>query len=591
MLDLRVYRAAFVPLLLAALVVAFSLQTRPRAIGTTLAPDAFDGKAAMASLTAYADAFPRRRPGSADDEGLAARVARDLGVLGRGNVSSFRTRAQTIDGEQELTTVVASRPGAPGPGLVVVAHRDAVGSPAEAELSGTAALVELARVAAAGRLRRTTTFVSTSGGTGGLAGAREAVRHLPRPVDAVLVLGDLASTRVRKPWVTSWSNGGGSAPVRLRRTVEAAARAETGKDAGGSRAAAQWARLAFPMTLGEQGAFGEAGLPAVTLAVSGERPPAAGAAISSERLTTFGRTALRAVFALDNGPDIRGGPQEALVTQRKLLPRWAITLLVGAALAPFWLAVGDGAARVRRRRLPLGAGVRWALVAALPFALTLGAARVLGLVGLVPARPGAPVPAGAVPLDGRAAATLVALALVLALGWVGGRPLAVRVSGGQQRQPVAEGHAAGALGVLALLSVAVWLVNPYAAALLVLPAHAWLLAVAPEVRLPQPARVALALAALLPVLLVVGTLAGQLGYGPTEAVWAWILMVVGGHVGVLGWLGWSLAAGVAVSVGMLVARAPGQEAGDGRKAPVTVRGPRSYAGPGSLGGTDSAMRR
>jgi phosphotriesterase-related protein len=42
-LDLRIYRAAFVPVLFAVLVVAFSLQDRPRPLETTLAPDAFDG--------------------------------------------------------------------------------------------------------------------------------------------------------------------------------------------------------------------------------------------------------------------------------------------------------------------------------------------------------------------------------------------------------------------------------------------------------------------------------------------------------------------------------------------------------------------
>src|SRR5918998_59683 len=47
MLDARIYRAAFVPLLVAVVVVAFSLAERPRPIGTTLAPDAFDGRRAM----------------------------------------------------------------------------------------------------------------------------------------------------------------------------------------------------------------------------------------------------------------------------------------------------------------------------------------------------------------------------------------------------------------------------------------------------------------------------------------------------------------------------------------------------------------
>jgi hypothetical protein len=54
MLDTRVYRAAFVPAVLALLVAAFALAGRPRPIGTTLAPDAFDGRRAFATLTELA---------------------------------------------------------------------------------------------------------------------------------------------------------------------------------------------------------------------------------------------------------------------------------------------------------------------------------------------------------------------------------------------------------------------------------------------------------------------------------------------------------------------------------------------------------
>ena len=49
---------------------------------------------------------------------------------------------------------------------------DALGRGARAELSGTAAMMELARVVRGGRLKRTITFVSTSGGSAGLGGAR-----------------------------------------------------------------------------------------------------------------------------------------------------------------------------------------------------------------------------------------------------------------------------------------------------------------------------------------------------------------------------------------------------------------------------------
>jgi hypothetical protein len=85
MLDGRIYRAAFAPLLLALLVAAFALAERPRPIGTTLAADAFDGRRAFATLEQLRRTFPNRRPGSPGDDALARRVeqARRSTVVGR----------------------------------------------------------------------------------------------------------------------------------------------------------------------------------------------------------------------------------------------------------------------------------------------------------------------------------------------------------------------------------------------------------------------------------------------------------------------------------------------------------------------------
>ena len=58
---------------------------------------------------------------------------------------------------------------------MILAHRDASARGAEAELSGTAALLELARVFAARETQRTIVLVSTSGGSGGDAGAADFV--------------------------------------------------------------------------------------------------------------------------------------------------------------------------------------------------------------------------------------------------------------------------------------------------------------------------------------------------------------------------------------------------------------------------------
>jgi hypothetical protein len=603
MLDPRIYRASFLPVLLALLVVAFALQDRPRPIGTTLAPDAFVGRTAAALLDDLAGKYPDRRPGSIGDEALSRRVAGELrralqpggDVRTRSVVQVQRFRGRTIDGTRDLVNVIATRPGRPGPGIVVVAHRDAAGPGARAELSGTAALITLAQIAGSGRLRRTITFVSTSGGSGGAAGARAVVDRLQDRPDAVLVLGDLASEQTTKPYVVPFSAGRGVAPVQLRRTVEAAARAETGTDPGSYRAATQWARQAFPLTVGEQGAFGRAGLPAVLLSATGERGPAADAAVSERRLQAFGRTALRTIFALDNGPTIAGSPQPVLQTARKILSGRAIRLLGAALMLPVLLVAIDGLARARRRREPVGRRLAWVLATALPFTLTAAAALLLALVGLIDPAPPMAVPARALELGGAATAGAVALLLVFVLGWLVLRPLVLRLAGADQR--AGESTAAPAVAtlvVLALVAVIVWLSNPFAAVLLAPALHLWLLALTPDWRWPRPVRLIAVLAGLVPFALVVKMDLSSLDYSATEGAWQGVLLVAGGHVGPLTWILWSIVAGCAVCA-TIVALHPGEQPID-RAIPQdmptgSVRGPGGYVGPGSLGGVSSGYRR
>ena len=179
MLNGRLYRAALLPFLVALAVAAFSLTARPLPLTSTLAPDAFDGARALASLKSLATEFPDRSPGSAGDDALAERVAHTLEGLGGAAGGGFHVRmrhfgAQTIDGKRTLTTVIAQRAGASGgTPIVILAHRDANRTPgSEAELSGTAALLELARVFAARETERTIVLVSTAEVAAAMGGPR-----------------------------------------------------------------------------------------------------------------------------------------------------------------------------------------------------------------------------------------------------------------------------------------------------------------------------------------------------------------------------------------------------------------------------------
>jgi Peptidase family M28 len=589
MLDPRIYRAGLVPIVLAVIVAAFALNDRPRPIGTTLEPDAFSGARAGQDLDGWARRFPDRRAGDTGDAQLAATLARAFRRLGSYQVSAPSFRAETADGKRQLTTVIARQVGGPGPGLVVVAHRDATAHGARAELSGTAAMLEIARVARGGQLHRTVTFVSTSGGSAGLGGARDLANRLSGPTDAVLVLGDLAGTATRRPFVVGWSTGDGVGSLRLRRTIESAVRKEAGTNAGGARATSQWARLAFPVTVGEQGPLVADGMPAALLSVGGERAPPANDPVVIARLQAFGRATLRTLNALDNAPDLASGSGHSLVTVRKVLPLWAVRLLVAAFLLAPLLVTVDGFARVRRRHESVSPWVSWIAATAAPLFVALAFGWLLGLVGLLPATPPEPVAAGVIPVGTTGVVALVAMALVALLAWLVLRPAILRrarVAG----RPHGDGAGAALLVVWCGLAAVLWLLNPYAAALLVPGAHLLLAVVAREVRLRRALAVGLVVLAALPFALVDLSIAGQLGLSPGDFAWFCTLLVAGGIIGPVGWAIWSLVL-VCLIVALILSLRGRPVAAPTETPPITVRGPATYAGPGSLGGTESALRR
>lgn len=599
MLNARLYRAAMVPFVFALAIAAFSLVPRPQPLGTTMASDAFDGARASAELRALAARFPERRPGSAGDAQLADYIARELrslgGTTGAGfNVSENQFEAQTIDGERTLTNVIATRPGSTSePPIVLLAHRDAAARGSAAELSGTAALLELARVLAARQTRREIILASTSGGSGGAdAGASQLASQLPAQVDAAIVLGDLASPRLHRPVVVPYSDGYGSAPLQLQRTIEEAIARETGAKAGEPTALTQLAHLTFPMAAGEQGVLDKAGVPSVLLQASGEPGPSPREPISPERLEGLGRSALYSVDALDGSPNASAAMSTGLQLAGQTLPAWTVALLAATLmLAPALVAV-DGLARMRRRRRPLGRWALWTLACSLPFVCCAALAYILGALGIVGGAPSTPILPAAIPFDGRAVGVVVAIVLTFALGWLLWGMLMRRV--GMPLRP--EPDEAGLSVVLLLLAVGAltWLANPYAV-LLVLPAmHLWLLLASPELRPPRVPALLLVAAGIAPLLLLIAYDARQLGLGPGQVVWTGVLLLAGGQVTLATALLWSVGLGAAVVAG-LVALAPDEPLAAPAPAPgtgrVSIRGPLSYAGPGSLGGTESALRR
>jgi hypothetical protein len=138
----------------------------------------------------------------------------------------------------------------------------------------------------------------------------------------------------------------------------------------------------------------------------------------------------------------------------------------------------------------------------------------------------------------------------------------------------------------ALLTLIVWAVNPWAAAVLLPAAHAWLLITAPERRPPRPVVIgAVATGLVLPAVVLAYYLRAWHA-GP----WALFNLVSGGALDLGAALTFSaFAALLCATIVILRARRRIEESAP--EETLSTRGPRTYAGPGSLGGTESALRR
>lgn len=533
MIEPRLYRAAFLPALLAIVVAAFSLENRPRAVPQGLPADVlFEGALASSTVSAIVHDAPDRRAGTPGDARTARRVASALQRYG------FQTTVQRFEADgRELANVIGRRPGLSRRELVLVASRDALSVP-DATTSGadTAALMEVARVLEGRAARRTIVLASLDGGTLGDAGVRRFVAsmHDPRLVDAALVLSNMGAPHSHGPLLVDWSNDEDRGSLGLRRTATDSLRNELGTDGGPTASPpAQVGRLAFPVGLGAQGALLELGLPALRLSGSGERAPPRSqrdlADLRDGRYGDLGRSALRFVSALDGArrpPD--HGPRTYLLAGGGVVPDWAVMALAAALILPALVASIDALARASRRNEHVVEWLVWVVAGMFPFALGLGVASLLVLVGLAKDAPSSPLEPSLAPLDGGAGGAMAGVAFVVLLTWVLLRTRLVRRGG--LPDPTAPGAAVATSLLLCAVAVGLFFVNPYAALLFVLPLHCWVLATLS--RVGRGPRVVLVLVGLLPALVVAGAYMRELLLDPLEWLWYAFLLVTGGQVGV-----------------------------------------------------------
>jgi hypothetical protein len=133
--------------------------------------------------------------------------------------------------------------------------------------------------------------------------------------------------------------------------------------------------------------------------------------------------------------------------------------------------------------------------------------------------------------------------------------------------------------------------NPYAGLLAVPAAHLWMLAVLVRPPPSRRARLAMVAGGLLAPLLVTVYYLFALGLDPLHACWYLVSLVTGHSVNTATALAGCLMLAAVCGAVEITWRVPAEEEPAPGESGPSIYGPGAYAGPGSLGGTGSALRR
>ena len=527
LINLRLYRLAFAPALVAAVVVMFSLEGVPAPVAEPVAAGTYEGDAAASAARQVVRTAPERPAGSAGDSLIADFVNERFGEISGGTVTEQQFEAEVDGDDVSVRNVLLTLPGESERTIVVLAGRDTErGTGAASSAAATGALVELAGSLGIGGHQATYVLVSTSGGAAGASAAVDAI-GARSPVEAVIALAQPGPSHPSQPYLVTSSTAKTSASIQLRRTAAEVIADQVGTPPSHPSAFESLARLAIPSGLGPQAPLIADGIDAVTISGAGERQLTPGEDgiedLSEESLDAFGRAAQILVGEVDLATELEHGPSAYVEIGDNLIPGWSLSLLALCLLLPALVAAIDGCARASRRSLGLGLGLGWAAARSLPAIGALGALYGLALVGVVP-RPGFPFDPALEALGARAG---IALALI-ALAGIGSAVLLriLRITG--RTAPPSAIPALGAVTVAAALLL--WIANPYLALLALPVAHLWLLADHPASARRSALVAVAAVLACMPVIAAVIVVSRALELG-VDAPWVLTIMVADGQLG------------------------------------------------------------
>lgn len=586
--DPRIYRAGFIPVIAAVVVLMFSLERAPDPLELPIGTPPFSAQESSQLARALAREAPVRTPGSEGDLASADLVRESFAEIDGGEVAEQSFEAPFDGATVDTRNVILTLPGQRPETLLIVAPRDTAGSSPGAATSAasTATLLTLADILGSSRHERTIVLASVSASGSGSRGIRELVAALPLEggVEAAIAIEAPGVRERQRPFVIPGRSPNHSPPAVLVGTAEAIATLQFGEEAAPTNGWRSFVRLALPLGIGPGDALADEGLEAITISAAGERPPETDEGTVWRRtMSMAGSSVLGLVLTIDESEaTVSGGPDSYLAIGDNLLPTWTLGLLGLTLILPALLAAGDLWLHDRRRD-PRKArrAVPWVLERGLPPLAALLLAYLLALVGLIP-DPAVPYDPGEFP-PGVEGAVALLLLLGVAIAALMIRPMRTPLDA----EPQTLAAAAGVIGSVALLGI--WLLEPLMALLLAPTAHVWVLAARPQ----GPPRAllvgAVALLSLLPIAAASVELASSLALG-ASILWQPLLMVVTGQIGTLTALLWCpLLGGLAAC--LAACRAGPQTAPPTPTTRTRVRGPSGYAGPGSLGGTASTWRR
>jgi hypothetical protein len=545
------YRVLAVAALLPPLFALLTLR-QPAIPQHPLPPLEFDGRAAANAAAAFTAAEHQNgqrccAPGTGGELAGADWVARKLRVIDKGPAQvPFAARVPSRPEPVAMSNVIAYRPGRSPQIVAVIAHRD--GSTG-GDAAGTGLLIQLARTFVDMPRDRGLALISTDGGLTGAQGAAAfgGTWPLRSRIVAAIVLDRVAAPSGTTLRILVRSDTTRGTSPTLYSTARDGVDSFYGTPAREPGFYDQVSGYAIPYTPREQGPLIARGVPALTLTAgdAGDHVPLR--SLDAAQLGRVGVAAANIVAELNSAVTVETGGEPALFLSGKVLRGWLAQATVALLLVPFVVSVLDVVARLRRRRIPLGPGMRALAWRSAAWFTVLAALWIEALVpgGLMPKFDTAPLP-------GETGATTAGILLAAGAGLLvwrfGSRPRLLRESGvtGADRT---SGLAGGLVGML-FATVLLTAVDPFTLIVLLPAAHLWLWVPASS-RLGRQGMLACYAAGFVGLAAVVWELAGPQGLG-SDAPRALVAMIASGYLSPVISACLCLAAAAASQIGALV---------------------------------------